>query len=84
MSSTGDQLLQFKAQQEDARILQAELDAKVEAVKASLRASQETADGGFGVAELDARMEFDGDDKMRKSSGRLKARQSGVKHGTSR
>ena len=78
MASVSEQLGRFKAQQEDARAWQADLDAKVEAVKATMRNSQEfSAESGMGGSEL-AGMEYD-DEKMRKS-GRVKARHAGGKH----
>ena len=64
----------FKQQQETARAAQKELDEKVEAVRATLRDQGGSADGfgGPGV-DGDARMDFDDDNKMRKS-GRMKGR----------
>ena len=76
MASVSEQLSRFKQQQEDARAWQADLDAKVEAVKVTLRSSQDAGEGAFGASELSS-MEYD-DEKMRKS-GRFKARQAGGK-----
>jgi len=76
MSEVSSQLGRFKQQQDDARKAAAELEERVEAVKATLRENQSAGDG-FGGAPLDgdARMDFD-DDKMRKS-GRTKGRHVG-------
>lgn len=67
-------------QTDESRKAQAELDEKVERVKANLRTSQDGGDA-FGGGPMDATMDFD-DDKMRKS-GRFKGRHvgSGGKHG---
>eukprot|EP00900_Chrysochromulina_parva_P007977 jgi/Chrpa1/17180/Chrysochromulina_OHIO_Genome00000991-RA len=71
MASVSEELGRFKQHQEDARTWQEDLDAKVSAVKVTLRSSQDAGDGTFGASELSS-MEYD-DDKMRKS-GRFKAR----------
>ena len=49
------------------------LEAKVDSVKATLRAQQEADPVGFGSGDFDGAMDFDGDDKMRKS-GRAKSK----------
>ena len=76
MSSVSEQLQRFKSQQDEARAEQTELDKKIDAVKVTLRANHDMGDA-FGASDLDSRMDFDGDEKMRKS-GRLK-----VRHGAS-
>ena len=76
MAEVSEQLGSFKQQQEEARKAQVELDEKVEAVRATLRDHQGSADGlGSHSIDGDARMDFD-DDKMRKS-GRMKSRHIG-------
>ena len=67
-------------QTDESRKAQAELDEKVEQVKANLRNSQDSGDA-FGGGPMDATMDFD-DDKVRKS-GRFKGRHAGPggKHG---
>ena len=75
MEDVSTQLTSFKAQQEDARKAQTELDEKVAAVKATLRETQASGDG-FGATALDGMMDFD-DEKMRKSGRGMKARHAG-------
>ena len=65
-------------QTDESRKAQAELDEKVEQVKANLRTSQDSGDA-FGGGPMDATMDFD-DEKSRKS-GRVKGRGAGGKHG---
>jgi len=79
MASVSDQLRSFKAQQEEGRAAQADLDAKVEAVKAAIRGRHEGPEGdGFGPMETDFKGDYDGDDRARPhKSGRLKARHPG-------
>uniref|UniRef100_A0A7S2JF62 PCI domain-containing protein n=1 Tax=Haptolina brevifila TaxID=156173 RepID=A0A7S2JF62_9EUKA len=74
MASVSTQLASFKAQQDDARAAQADLDAKVEAVKVTLKTAHDAE--GFGPMDSDNLRDFEGDEKMRKS-GRLKARHPG-------
>jgi len=74
MASVSTQLATFKAHQEDARVAQVDLDAKVEAVKVTLKSANDAE--GFGPMDSDSMRDFEGDEKMRKS-GRLKARHPG-------
>ena len=75
MEEVSTQLTSFKAQQEDARKAQTELDEKVAAVKATLRETQASGDG-FGATELVGMRDLD-DEKMRKSGRGMKARHAG-------
>lgn len=78
MTEVSEQLMSFKQQQEMARAAQKELDEKVEAVRTTLREQGGAADGfgGPGGLDGDARMDFEDDNKMRKS-GRMKGRHVG-------
>lgn len=80
MGAVTTQMERFKQQGDENRKAQAELDEKVEAVKAALRNSQESGEG-YGPMDSEMALGFD-DDKMRKS-GRMKGRHvgSGGKHG---
>mmetsp|Transcript_4749 Transcript_4749/g.10252 ORF Transcript_4749/g.10252 Transcript_4749/m.10252 type:complete len:124 (-) Transcript_4749:460-831(-) len=71
MHVVSEKLERHKAQAEQARTAQAELDKRVEAVKVSIRAQQDVSSDNFGGgADFDVGMDYE-DDKMRKS-GRAK------------
>ena len=76
MSTVSDQLGRFKQQADANRKAQAELDEKVEAVKAQLRTSQDTGGDSFGGGGMDG-MPVDYDDEKMRKSGRLKGRHMG-------
>ena len=72
MTCIRGKLASYKQQSDAALKQQKDLEAKVESVKATLRAQQEADPVGFGSADFDGSMEYE-DDKMRKS-GRAKSK----------
>ena len=78
------ELGRFVSQADGAKQAQLDLDAKIEKVKAQTRASLESGEGGAsyrdGFADSFGGLGDEEGEKMRKSSGRMKAR-PGSKHG---
>jgi COP9 signalosome complex subunit 7 len=78
MSKVSSEMGRFKQRADEARKASAELDERVEIVKVAVREKHSAeSDFGGGYGDPEARMDFEGDEKMRKS-GRLKGRHAGT------